>query len=107
MEPNDDGGTIAPRLWGSASVVHATVDFWDDPVDVYAVRVRAGQRLSVRLHGPGVKGLQLALWKPGTVQRQRPVAAARVEATAPVATCRAEAELRLPRARRRAGTSSR
>jgi len=66
MEPNDDGGAIAPRLWGSASIVRATVDYWDDPVDVYAVRVRAGQRLSVRLHGPGVKGLQLALWKPGT-----------------------------------------
>jgi SpoIID/LytB domain protein len=72
MEPNDDGGTIAPRLWGSASVVRATVDYWDDPVDVYAVRVRVGQRLSVRLHGPGVKGLQLALWKPGTAHVSGP-----------------------------------
>jgi len=41
-------------------------------VDVYAVRVRAGQRLSVRLHGPGVKGLQLALWKPGTAHVSGP-----------------------------------
>ena len=56
MEPNDDGGTIAPRRLGRRSRRRATVDYWDDPVDVYAVRVRVGQRLSVRLHGPGVKG---------------------------------------------------
>jgi hypothetical protein len=66
MEPNDDAGPVAPRLWGNASAVHATVDYWDDPVDVYAVKAKAGQRLSVRLHGPGVKGLQLVLWRPGT-----------------------------------------
>jgi SpoIID/LytB domain protein len=66
MEPNDDGGPTVPRLWGRASAVRATVDYWDDPVDVYAVKVRAGQRLAVKLNGPGVKGLQLALWKPGT-----------------------------------------
>src|SRR5207248_3057396 len=34
--------------------------------DVYAVRVPAGKRLVVALHGPGVKGLALALWRPGT-----------------------------------------
>src|SRR5262249_29692835 len=45
---------------------HATVDFWDDPVDVYAVRVPAGERLAIAVHGPGVHGLQLVLWKPGT-----------------------------------------
>jgi stage II sporulation protein D len=66
MEPNDDGGSLAPRLWGRASAVRATVDYWDDPVDVYAVKARAGQRITVKLRGPGVKGLQLALWKPGT-----------------------------------------
>jgi stage II sporulation protein D len=67
MEPNDDAGSVAPRLWGSASAVRATVDYWDDPVDVYQVRLAAGQRLAVRLRGPGVKGLQLVLWRPGTV----------------------------------------
>ena len=66
MEPNDDAGSLAPRLWGSTSVLRATADYWDDPVDVYAVRVKPGQRLSVKLNGPGLKGLQLALWRPGT-----------------------------------------
>ena len=38
----------------------------NDPVDVYQVKLTAGQRLAVRLRGPGVKGLQLVLWRPGT-----------------------------------------
>ena len=67
LEPNDDAGKQAKRLWGNAAFVHATVDYWDDPVDVYSVEVRAGERLVVGLRGPGIKGLQLALWRPGTI----------------------------------------
>jgi stage II sporulation protein D len=66
LEPNDDAGSQARKVWGNASFVRATADYWDDPVDVYAVRVRAGERLSVALRGPGLRGLQLVLWKPGT-----------------------------------------
>jgi subtilisin family serine protease len=66
LEPNDDGGFQSARLWGSSSSVRATVDYWDDPVDVYAVRVKARERLSVRLRGPGIHGLALVIWKPGT-----------------------------------------
>ena len=66
MEPNDEGGLESARLWGSSSSIRATVDYWDDPVDVYAVRVKSGERLSVRLRGPGIRGLALAIWKPGT-----------------------------------------
>ena len=67
LEPNDDAGSQAPRLWGDAAFVRATADYWDDPVDVYAVHVSAGEQLSVSLRGSGIKGLQLVLWKPGTV----------------------------------------
>ncbi|HST25571.1 MAG TPA: SpoIID/LytB domain-containing protein [Gaiellaceae bacterium] len=66
LEPNDDAGTAARKVFGGAAVVHATVDYWDDPIDVYAVKLTAGQRVTTRVHGPGLKGLQLALWKPGT-----------------------------------------
>ena len=66
LEPNDDAGSQARKVWGNASFVRATADYWDDPVDVYAVRLRAGERLSVALRGPGLRGLQLVLWKPGT-----------------------------------------
>jgi stage II sporulation protein D len=65
MEPNDDA-LQAAKIWGSADFVRATADYWDDPVDVYAVRVTVGERLSVGLRGPGMKGLQLELWRPGT-----------------------------------------
>src|SRR5207244_3119357 len=44
LEPNDDAGWAAAKLWGSSSFVRATVDYWDDPVDVYAVRVAPGQQ---------------------------------------------------------------
>jgi peptidoglycan hydrolase-like amidase/subtilisin family serine protease len=67
MEPNDDAGALAPKLWGNSASVRATADYWDDPVDVYAVRVARGQQLSVSLRGPGATRLQLVLWKPGTI----------------------------------------
>ena len=66
LEPNDDAGAQAAQLWGGTAIVHASVDYWDDPVDVYSFRVSAGQQVSATLHGPGVKGLQLVLWRPGT-----------------------------------------
>ena len=100
MEPNDDGGTIAPRLWGSASVVHATVDYWDDPVDVYAVRVPAPASASPYGSRPRSEGPSARAVETGDRARQRPVQLLTSRRTAPVAACRAEAELRLPRARR-------
>jgi SpoIID/LytB domain protein len=66
LEPNDDAGSLAPKVWGGAAVVRASADYWDDPVDVYAVRIRRGQQLSVTLRGSGIARLQLVLWKPGT-----------------------------------------
>jgi hypothetical protein len=66
-ETNDDAGPRARRLFGSGSIqFRATLDFWDDPVDVYAIRLRAGQRLSVTLRGPARTNANLALWRPGT-----------------------------------------
>jgi SpoIID/LytB domain protein len=70
MEPNDDAGTQAARLWGNEAFVRATADYWDDPVDVYSLRLSAGERLSVGVRGAGLKGLQLGLWKPGTLHVQ-------------------------------------
>jgi hypothetical protein len=67
FEVNDDAGPRARRLFGSGSVrFRATLDFWDDPVDVYSMRVRAGQRLTVALSGPERTNANLALWRPGT-----------------------------------------
>ena len=66
-EANDDVGSRSYELHGSNRRVEATVDFWDDQDDVYAVRLRKGQPVYVGLKGPetGVD-LSLALWLPGT-----------------------------------------
>jgi subtilisin family serine protease len=69
LEPNDDSGTQAARLYfapGSQTRgVRATVDFWDDRDDVYAVRLQRGDRLFSSLKATGAD-TAFALWLPGT-----------------------------------------
>jgi stage II sporulation protein D len=66
LETNDDAGELAPRLWGRAIAVKATIDFWDDQIDVYRVKLRVGERVSAALQGPVDTDMSLVLWKPGT-----------------------------------------
>ena len=44
----------------------ATIDFWDDNIDVYRVYLQKGQRLHLTLDGPAGATSNLLLWKPGT-----------------------------------------
>jgi subtilisin family serine protease len=63
-EPNDDVSQAYP-LWGRRPAVNATLDFWNDRVDVYRVKLEPGQRLRARTRArPGAVGL--ILWRPGT-----------------------------------------
>jgi subtilisin family serine protease len=66
LETNDDAGARAKRI-NQKSLV-ASLDYWNDQNDVYAVRVRKGRRLRLRLKGlNGMKSdLNLAVWRPGT-----------------------------------------
>ena len=65
FEANDDAGRSAYRLYGARGArVAATIDFWDDQSDVYAVYLRAGQRVSARLSAPDFT--RVFLWRPGT-----------------------------------------
>ena len=66
FETNDDAGASAHTLSGKRPAVDATVDYFDDPNDVYRVYVRAGRRLRVRLNGPAGGKPMLVLWRPGT-----------------------------------------
>jgi subtilisin family serine protease len=68
LEPNDDAGTRAPVLPAAVRRLKATLDFWDDQVDVYRVRLRRGQRLALRVDGPAGANSNLLLWKPGTAR---------------------------------------
>jgi subtilisin family serine protease len=66
-EANDDAGTRAYTVSGSNRRMNATVDFWDDQDDVYAFRLRKGQRVYIGLTGPEPSAdLSLALWLPAT-----------------------------------------
>jgi subtilisin family serine protease len=65
-EPNDSAPQAQP-LWGSRADFGATLDFWDDPVDVYRVKLAAGQRLRMRVAaGWSNADVNLTLWRPGT-----------------------------------------
>jgi subtilase family protein len=64
-EPNDNAGTFA-YPFGLPRTINASLDFWDDPVDVYSIRLQKGRHLYVRL-SPSARGaVSLVLWKPGT-----------------------------------------
>lgn len=66
FEPNDDAGTRSVKLTAAVTSVKATIDFWDDQIDVYRVYLRRGQRLRLALDGPAGATSNLLLWKPGT-----------------------------------------
>jgi subtilisin family serine protease len=68
FEPNDDAGKDAAALWGRRSRLQATLDFWDDQNDVYAIRLKRRQRVYVSVRGPAGTDTNLILWRPGTAQ---------------------------------------
>jgi hypothetical protein len=65
-EPNDEAGTWAHALPPLPRTIDASLDFWDDNVDVYHVYLRRGQRLYARLTPSVRAGIRLAVWTPGT-----------------------------------------
>jgi len=82
LEPNDKLSQARP-LWGRRPTVDATLDYWDDQVDIYRVRLVRGQQLQARfaagwsnasvgmtllsLQGPPARVARTAL--PGAEQR--------------------------------------
>ena len=45
-------GEDAAPLWGLTRRIEATLDFWDDQSDVYAIRLRRGQPVYASVRGP-------------------------------------------------------
>jgi hypothetical protein len=66
LEPNDDAGANAARLSAKVASVKATIDFWDDQIDVYRIYLRKGQRVRLALTGPTGTNSNLLLRRPGT-----------------------------------------
>jgi hypothetical protein len=66
LETNDDAGSSAHPFGVLPRTLVATLDYWDDPVDVYSIRLQRGERLFARLGlGSPVPNTML-LWRPGT-----------------------------------------
>jgi subtilisin family serine protease len=65
LEPNDDAGRWA-HPFGPPRTITATLDYWDDPDDVYSLPLVKGQKLYARLTAPAAAKASLLLWKPGT-----------------------------------------
>jgi hypothetical protein len=64
FEPNDDvvmGHAIRARK----ARFKATIDYWDDPNDVYRVKLKKGQRITVVARPSAALALSVVLWKPG------------------------------------------
>jgi subtilisin family serine protease len=66
-ETNDDAGTRAYTVWGKRARVSASLDYYDDRVDVYRVALARHERLSAKLTGGwGGAQVSLVLWRPNT-----------------------------------------
>jgi subtilisin family serine protease len=67
-EPNDNANTsgASAHRFGTPRTIAATLDFWDDPIDVYSIRLAKGSTLFARLGLASPSGTRLFLWKPGT-----------------------------------------
>jgi subtilisin family serine protease len=65
-EPNDDAGPWAQTLPSRRRSVDASLDYWDDNLDVYRVHLVRGQRVFARLTPAIAAKVRLQLWAPGT-----------------------------------------
>ena len=70
FEPNDTPGQ-APTLNAHDQVVAASLDYWDDPVDYYRVRIRRGAELVAVVHAtwPGARVHLLLVSGTGLIRR--------------------------------------
>jgi hypothetical protein len=69
FEPHWDAGVDAYTIWGTSRTLTAPIDYWDDPVAVYRVRLAKGDRIKVKLAGTWQSAnLRLVLWRPGTTR---------------------------------------
>jgi hypothetical protein len=65
-EPNDDVAQAFP-LYGVHRSLAATIDYYDDPWDVYRVKLAKGEQLRLRTSAKWpVTKVGLLLWQPGT-----------------------------------------
>jgi subtilisin family serine protease len=95
LEPNDGAGPWAHALPPLPRTIDASLDYWDDNIDVYRVHLAKGARLFARLTPATRATVRLRLWPPGTQDVEPRTIAAKLP-TSPVArSTRAGAQTRL------------
>lgn len=67
LEPNDDAGPWSHSLPPLPRTISASLDYWDDDIDVYRFHLAKGEAVYARLTPAGRATVRLALWPPGTV----------------------------------------
>jgi len=65
-EPNDDARARAVPVRRRTVNLRASLDFWDDQDDVYAIRLRKGGRVAATLTGKTTADMNLFVWRPET-----------------------------------------
>jgi hypothetical protein len=72
-ETNDDAGTHAFTFIGKKRSLTATLDYYDDPVDVYRIALSGREKLVANMNaGWTGANVSLTLWKPGTLHVDDP-----------------------------------
>lgn len=104
LEPNDDAGPWAHSLPPLPRTIAASLDYWDDDIDVYRVRLAKGESLFAHLTPTGPAHVRFALWPPGTSSVEPRTVRERL-GTSPVAVARRiGSQLRLAYRAKVAGT---
>jgi Subtilase family len=65
-EPNDDAGVWSHALPPLPRTIDATLDYWDDDVDVYRVYMHKGGKLFARATPDLAGSVHMSVWAPGT-----------------------------------------
>jgi subtilisin family serine protease len=104
LEPNDDAGPWAHPVPPLPRTIEASLDFWDDNIDVYRVHLAEGQRLFARLTPSGKPAVRLELWPPGTRHVEPRTIRARLSTSSVAHGRRAGTQLRLAYRAKTAGT---
>ena len=71
FEPNDNAGPWSHALPPLPHTIEATLDYWDDNIDVYRVYLQKGRRLFARATPRGAGDLRMTVWAPGTERVDR------------------------------------
>jgi subtilisin family serine protease len=68
LEANDDAGSHARTIYGKTVRLTATLDYYDDPIDVYRVVLSGHETLTASLQAAWAgASVNLVLWRPATM----------------------------------------